>query len=242
MSGDEFYQTVAAWDTKKREALAAAEILSGNIPGRRLEFRQVRFDTIINGKKYRVKLFATTDYLSIGSNKNFARVPLTPGTAQLIADSFRCFLPTRKIVDLVYQSSKVKLKPMPMFAYRDSSVTMYQHHLIVEGLRQLRNGLISGIKKDVVMTARLKTAPGKVAIYGWHRENGQPIQPLYTEHIDKYVDYSHGIRLIHQTIIVNGKKMNYRDVFRDPLLRQIICDEPDCAPTKYPTALNESDK
>ncbi len=38
--------------------------------------------------------------------------------------------------------------------------------------------LIAGHKKDVVITNRLLTMPKRVAIYGWHRPNGSPIQPL----------------------------------------------------------------
>ncbi len=42
-----------------------------------------------------------------------------------------------------------------MYAFRDSTITMYQHHLIVEGQRKLRQGLIAGIKKDVVLSGKV---------------------------------------------------------------------------------------
>lgn len=176
------------------------------------------------------------DYLSIGHSDDFARVPLTPMTAQRIADSLHYFLPTRKIVNDIYQQSKVKLEPQPMFAFRDSSVTFYQHHLIIEGQRKLRKGLISGIKKDVVISGKLlnATTPNRVAIYGWHKLDGGPIQQVYVGHVDWYVDYSHGIRLVHQEIYVNGKAMNYKDVLKDPLLKQILCDEELCDFYVYP--------
>jgi len=44
-----------------------------------------------------------------------------------------------------------------------------------------------------------------VAIYGWHKLDGKPIQPLYTGHVDWYVDYSHGIRLVSRTIYIDNK-------------------------------------
>ena len=47
--------------------------------------------------------------------------------------------------------------------------------------------------------------PGKIAIYGWHRLNGAPIQPLSTVHGACYADYSHGIRLVSETVLVDGK-------------------------------------
>ncbi len=53
--------------------------------------------------------------------------------AQQIADSFHRFLPTRKIVNDIYDQTKVKLEAVPMYAFRDSSVTMWHHHLIMKG-------------------------------------------------------------------------------------------------------------
>lgn len=103
-----------------------------------------------------------------------------------------------------------------MFAFRDSTVTMWQHHLVIEGQRKGKRGLIAGIKKDVVISTRLSgnVKNNRVAIYGWHKTNGQAIQSLYTGHVNWYVDYSHGIRLVYQTIWVNGKAMNYKTVLK----------------------------
>ena len=51
--------------------------------------------------------------------------------------------------------AKVKLEPVPMYAFRDSTPTMWQHHLIIEGQRKGRKGLIAGIKKDVVISGKI---------------------------------------------------------------------------------------
>jgi hypothetical protein len=90
--------------------------------------------------------------------------------------------------------------------------------------------LIAGIKKDVVISPKINTTGknDRVAIYGWHKTNGQAIQPLYTGHVNWYVDYSHGIRLVYQTIWVNGKAMNYKDVLNTPFLKGLLCDEDQC--------------
>ncbi len=184
LTGQTFYKNVFAVSLKEREAFAKSEILKGNIPGILKKFKRLTIDTAIDGKSFKMVIFVLPDYLSIGSNKNFARIPLTPMTAQQIADSFHCFLPTRKLVDMIYKHAPIKLEPIPMYAFRDSAVMMYQHNLMIEGQRRLRKGLIAGIKKDVVITGKLNGNPGKVAIYGWHKLDGKPIQQLYTGHAD----------------------------------------------------------
>ena len=238
LSGNQFYKSVFAATENERESSARNEILDGNIP--QFLRKMIKIKTSIttdDGKIIHAFYFVTPDYLSIGSDEDFARIPLTPITAQQIADSLHCFLPTRKIVNDIYKASKIKLEPVPMYAFRDSAVTMYQHNLIIEGQRKLRKGLISGIKKDVIITERLtrSSKPNRVAIYGWHQLDGIPIQPIYTGHVNWYVDYSHGIRLIYRTIYVNKKPMDYIDVLKDKTLRRLLCDEDFCDCYRYDT-------
>ena len=232
-----FYQTVAAWKWRERDSLAKIEILSGNIPSFLRNF--VRIHTSVTdsstGKIISAYYLAAPDYLSLGTDEVWARIPLTPMAAQVIADSFHCFLPTRKMVNDIYEQSVVKLAPVPMYAFRDSSVTMWQHHLIIEGQRKGKKGLIAGIKKDVVLSGKVTrdTKPDREAIYGWHKSDGKPIQPLYTGHINWWVDYSHGIRLIYRTVWVDGKPMDYTEVFKNPSLQKLLCDEEWCDFVRY---------
>ncbi len=238
VSGSAFYKEVATVSWEKMEAMAVDAILSGNMPEFLHKF--VKIDASFSdssGKRMEAFYFALPDYLAIGGSDDFARIPLTPMSAQSIADSLNCFLPTRKMVNDIYLQSKVKLEPLPIFAFRDSAVTFYQHHLMIEGQRKLRKGLISGVKKDVVVSGKLsnKDTPNRVAIYGWHKLDGNPIQPLYTGHANWYVDYSHGIRLVHEDIYIDGKVMNYKEVLKDPFLKQILCDEEVSDFYRYPT-------
>ena len=87
--------------------------------------------------------------------------------------------------------------------------------------------MIAGIKKDVVISDLLTRSAktNRVAIYGWHKLDAKPIQPLYTGHVNWYADYSHGIRLVYQKIKVNGKWMDYNKVFSDANLRKLLSDE-----------------
>ena len=238
VTGSEFYRTVAAWHWKERDSLAVQLVLSGDVPAFLHHFVCIRTSITdsATGKKINARYYVAPDYLSIGSDDDWARTPLTPMAAQKIADSLDCFLPTRKMVNDIYEQAIVKLAPVPMYAFRDSSVTMWQHHLIVEGQRKGRKGLIAGIKKDVVISGKIPrdAKPDRVAIYGWHRLTGDPIQPLYTGHVDWYVDYSHGIRLVYRTIFVNGKAMDYVDVLKNPALSRLLCDEDSCDFYRYP--------
>lgn len=234
VNGADFYNRVAAIDRNERELQIIKEITAGNIPDflRKLVPVNVYITDSASGKIIKVTYFVTADYLSIGNNKNFARVPMTPMAAQQIADSLHCFLPTKKMVDDIYAAAKIKLAPQPLTVYRDSAITFYQHHLLIEEGRKNRHGLIAGIKKDVVISSKINSdaKPNRVAIYGWHQLNGQPIQPLYTGHVNWYVDYSHGIRLVYRTVLINGKAVDYIDVLKDKLLRKLLSDEqaPDC--------------
>ena len=234
--GTDFYKTVAAWKWEARDSLAVQEILAGNIPSFIKRFVAVRSEIKDSmGIYHRAVFYVSPDYLAVGIDEDWARIPLTPMAAQKIADSFHCFLPTRKMVDLIYQQATVKLEPVPLYAFRDSSVTMWQHHLIIEGQRKGRTGLIAGIKKDVVLSGKISKdpKPNREAIYGWHQLDGKPIQPLYTGHINWWVDYSHGIRLIYEMIKVDGKEMNYAEVLKHPLYQKLLCDEGWCDFYKY---------
>jgi hypothetical protein len=240
-TGSAFYKRVLAIDWREREELAKKEILAGNIPLFLRSFTEITTSiTTADGRQIDAVYFVLPDYLSIGSEEDFARIPLTPMTAQFIADSLHCFLPTRKMVDDIYKAAAVKLEPVPMYALRDSAVTMYQHNLIIEGQRRLRKGLIAGIKKDVVITGAIPKdpKPNRVAIYGWHKADGKPIQPLYTGHVNWYVDYSHGIRLVHRTIYVDDRPMDFVDVLKDRVLKKLLCDEDDCDFYRYDTDIS----
>jgi hypothetical protein len=85
--------------------------------------------------------------------------------------------------------------------------------------------LTAGHKKDLVITRQLWSTPGRVAIYGWHRSDGKPIQSLSTVHGARYADYSHGVRLVSQTLFVDGRPARLLDVLADPQLGPLLSDE-----------------
>lgn len=236
-TGNEFYHKAFAMKWAARDSFAVKEILAGNVPGFLRNFSPVEVVVVdsATGKTIHGTYYVSPDYLSIGNDNDWARINITPQAAQRIADSFHCFLPTRKMVDDIYKAAPVKLEPVPMYAFRDSTPTMWHHHLIVEGQRKGRKGLIAGIQKDVVISGKISrdAKPNRVAIYGWHKLDGKPIQPLYTGHINWWVDYSQGIRLVYRKIKVEGKWMDYTDVLKDARLQKLLCDEEFCDFYRY---------
>ncbi len=219
---------VASLTRENREAVLVQEVKAGNIPSFLLEFATIRVSGIDSrGRLHTASYQVTPDYLSVGTDKDFVRLCITPMAAQSIADFLGCSLPTRKMVDQIYKQADVKLEPKPLTSEREAVKTFVQHNAIIETQRAGKRlgSLVAGIKKDVVITNLLQQRRNRVAIYGWHKLDGDPIQPLTTVHVDWYVDYSHGIRLVKREMAVDGKGRDLWDVLNDPDLCFLVSDE-----------------
>jgi hypothetical protein len=230
ITGSGFIAEVTNVSLAQREARILEEITAGNLPEFLRTFVPVTVTATIGGTPHAAVYHVMPDYLCIGADADFVRMPMTPDTAQAIADRFECQLTTRRMTNDIYTAATVKLAPSPISPTSTditAATTFYQHHLTIETQRQgyPLGPLVAGIKKDVVVTPQLATHPGRVAIYGWHQLNGQPIQPLYLGHVDWYVDYSHGIRLVSAYMTVDGAPRSTADVLRDPDLNVLLSDE-----------------
>jgi hypothetical protein len=228
LSGSAFLKRIEPLSREDREAAVRAQIMQGNVPDflRRLVPVPLQADDHARNEHLGT-CFVTPDYLAIGNDSDFFRMPMTPQTAQAIAAAANASLITKKLSDDLFKAAKIKLDPKPLTTDRESAATFYQHHQVIEEQRrgQPLGRLIAGIKKDVVLTNRLKEKPNRVAIYGWHYADAKPIQPLYVGHVDWYVDYSHGVRLVHREMKVDRRTMKFRDVLRDKELSCLISDE-----------------
>ncbi len=231
--GTQLAQQLAQLPLEEREARLTQQVLSGNIPDFLRVLFPVQVKAIADGKTNELIFFASADYLAVGSAKDYLRMPLTPQTAQHIADTLGCVLPTRKMVDLIYAAAPTKLAPVPIPpSPQMTTVPVFTNHnaTISDQLAQIpvstaTQGLVAGHKKDVVITPRLKQAPGKVAIYGWHQTNGLPIQPLYLGHGERWVDYSQCIRLISRQVLLNGRDSDIAAVLTNESLCELLSDE-----------------
>lgn len=216
---------------RQRELYIVKEILQGNIPDFLRQLQPVIITTKQNNKNIKAILWVMPDYLAIGSNKDYVRIPMDPVSAQKIADAFGFLIPTTKMVDEIYKSARIKLDPRPLSPGKKMTSSAYylRHNNIINA--QLKNKLgisylIAGHKKDVVITNKLNNFPYRVAIYGWHRRsNGIPIQPLSIVHSNDYADYSHGIRLVANKILINGQEYVLENVLKDKKLCMIVSYE-----------------
>ncbi|MEZ4742453.1 MAG: hypothetical protein R3B45_08405 [Bdellovibrionota bacterium] len=242
LTGGMFLQTLQNKSNTTRELLIYQQAILGNFPNFLKKPKKILLKTKLkSGKWLYGSITVMRDYFSIGTDKNFVRVPMTPITAQKIADKLGFILPTTKIVDEIYRQSEIKLSPSPLPPGPTMTSTFYfaKHNSIVE--KQLKSEkyrlLTSGHKKDIVITNRLIRLPNRVAIYGWHRKSGKPIQPLSLVHGNTYADYSHGVRFIWNIMEVGGKKYYIKDVLKHPTWSALISHE---GPIRKYRAINEN--
>jgi hypothetical protein len=160
------------------------------------------------------------DYLALGTDADFLRIPLTLPVALQVAGAWDMYLPTRKIVDAVYRQAEVRLAPRPLRpgpTMRSSEYYLRHQQLIEADLVGKRRGaLTAGHKKDIVLTRRLAKQADRIAIYGWHRGEGKPIQPLSLVHGARYADYSHGVRLVDSKCLCHGVEQRLDALLLDP--------------------------
>lgn len=127
-------------------------------------------------------------------------MPMGAITAQKIADLSRMRLPNADLVDAIYRQAAVKLNPLPLppGPLMRSSLYYAFHNLKIQ--QQSRgvdfSKITAGHKKDIVLDEQLIQRSLRLAIYGWHKLDAIPIQGLSLFHGIKYVDYSHGLRLV----------------------------------------------
>jgi len=219
-------------DPRLREHAIEDQILAGNFPGFLKNLVPVKLDwQPPNGKLVSATVFVMPEYLSIGSDKDFLRIPMNLYTASTVAKRLGYILPTRKIVNAIYSQSAFHLSPEPMTAGPEMRSTEYyriHNEKIAAQFRMLGvmlGQLVSGHKKDVVLTNLLDSNRGRIAIFGWHRLDGVPIQPLSTVHGACYADYSHGIRLVSDSVLIDGERRSVYDVLQDPVQSHVLNDE-----------------
>ena len=92
------------------------------------------------GKVLPATIFVMPDYLAIGSDSDFLRIPMNLHTARAVADRFGFVLPTRKMVDAIYDQSTYHFTPQPLPAGPQMTSTEYYrtHNAMIEQQSQSR--------------------------------------------------------------------------------------------------------
>ncbi len=237
LTGSAFIASVATMSNADRELAVLRELMAGNIPGFLRTFRTVEVaakgaDSVTHMITYEVM----PDYLAIGSDDDYVRMPMAPSTAQAFCDAFGFVLPTRKMVNDIWQAATTHVEPRPLTEQRDSPLTFLRHDRIIkEQLKDVpRGAFVAGIKKDLVVSNLIAARPDRVVIYGWHYLTGEPIQPMYSGHVNWYVDYSHGIRPVRRMMIVDGIRRPFEKILTDSVALVLLSDEGAIKVPRYP--------
>lgn len=167
------------------------------------------------GTVHRLTYYVSPDYISVGTDQDFALAVLTPMDAQKLADSIGAILPTRRMALAIYNAasqkiplSDVKNPPSgsgiaPLAVSQIDTPGAISNARAIDRLRYTvppQNGIIDGHRKNVVIGPNLDGS--KVAIYGGAGGSVDGVfwQPYSTIHDSTYADYSHGTRLIFDSL------------------------------------------
>lgn len=232
-TGSAFMHRITPLTLEDREEEIYKALAAGNMPDfLRVSLQMKGTFTDSLGHSHELIYEVMPDYLAVGSNTDYCRIPMNPHTAQRLANLFGGSLITAKISVHIYQNAKVKLAPFfykPVGRANESIEKFSIHNAQIEKQKSEAKGengqLIAGIKKDVILSNRLSDLTNKVIIYGWHQLDGIPIQPVYSGHVDWYVDYSHGIRLMNQQVILDSEVVSVSKILSDPILYRLLSNE-----------------
>lgn len=212
VSGTEFVNEVRKLIGLRRDEEVLTQLREGNIPNHIRKFHPITF----SGEEISITVCVSTDYLAVGSDDDFVRFPLGLSAVNSLFKEWNFILPTVKIVDQTFSAASLKIAPSPKKpgSTMESTDYIFEHNQTIQSQIENLNGLIAGHKKDLVISTRLLKKPDRVAIYGWHSSNGNPIQPLSTVHHKDYADYSHGVRLVSNQAFLNEQPVLLSDLLQ----------------------------
>lgn len=224
----------------KMEKLIEAEIAKGNLPS---FCRPENMKTLaIEGKDgTRVEFKAALDYLAIGSDQDYVRIPITPVLAQTLSEKYGWGMPTRPMAHAIHDLADIKLTGVGLVNDEEDQLHMQgnafiQRHnreinkqLGAEGLQRLKSGkaLVAGHKKDVIISRYVIDHPNGAMDYsGLYIDGKNPIQDN-PAHEWSYRDYSHGFRPIAGNVVIaypdgRTETRKYYDAIKDEKIAKIL--------------------
>ena len=238
MKGSDLVVTLPETSGEIRESLIIQAVKDGHyVP---LQWSAIRS---VVGPHFAI-LYVLSDAFKLGEPSNYFRINVSHTGAQRIADILGLALPTTKISDLIHEQAAVIIKPCIQVPDAQMAHThrMIRHSMYVTDYIMGREGLVSTVGKDWVLTNSLMTNPSKGANYGWHSRSGgfrspgalKLLQPLGLVHNRHHVDYSQVLRLVHRRILVDGNDMLLEDVMQDQELSGLVSYEGVLRSTRHP--------
>ena len=236
----------------KYEDAVIREILAGNVPDfmRPENWREITVRGIVDGMEVELTFRVCPDYMAIGSNDDYVRVPMSPAGFLKLAARWDVALPTKKVVDRIYAEAA---KEGGVFALidapeisRETGMKMdrqtrhmlspefaWSQSVIADAKMEKRKirkfGLVVGHKKDVLVHPVPPHCNGNLIQYRPNHPQGLD----YGAHPKSHTDYSLGIRLVDSEVHVKikGKKevevdSTYRDVILNPKMYGLLSDVP----------------
>lgn len=252
LTGSAFAKSIAdsSITLEQREKIIFKEIKDGNVPNflRKLIKITDSLNSDLEVDKIYISYYVLPDYFCIGNDEDFFYIPMTPILAQKVADLTKCSLLTRKMVDKVYKNATIKLEPKPIpptKAMTSIPVFIAHNQMIKTQLKDFdaqhkTSKLTAGHKKDIIISNKIygeKSA--RVVIYGWHKLDGKPIQPVYNKHTNIWADYSHGVRLVQHGIIINHNDVEILTTMKKVLVgldAYLLSDEGKIEKPFYPSS------
>ncbi len=211
----------------EREKIVLELLSLGHFPQRLRSLKKVT----VEEQKRKISFWVMPDYLAIGNDADEMLMPLSFSSARLLTQSWGFALPTRKMVDAIYKSAERKIWPRtyPPSPEMNSMEFARDHNRWIEGQRYLfpeQDVLTAGHKKDVVLSKRLYQRHNRQAIYGWNNiRAGETIQPLSIWHGEKYVDYSHGLRMVAPWVEIDGVLVSLKQALMHEEYSSLLSDE-----------------
>lgn len=234
LSGSVVKAKIENLSVEDREKKVFKEIMTGNVPEFLPDLVPISFSKTLRDSVYNVTYYVLPNYLALGSDRDYFLMPMTPILAQKITDSLRFTLPTKQMVDQIWSNASVKLSPSPIPPSPQMTTipVMWDHNLTVKAQRSEKlpeeplGELVAGHKKDVIISNSIYgNSSRRVVIYEWHYLSGDPIQPVYASHGESYTDYSHGIRLVRDSVLINNKTYLISEILTDPEMASLFSDE-----------------
>src|SRR6267154_130244 len=107
-TGSQFVVQISPLTLADREHEIISQVISGNVPNFWRKLWPIQITNTLEGKTNFATYYVTPDYLAVGSDDDYFLTPISPDSAQILADRLSCSLPTRKMVDDIYKAAEVK--------------------------------------------------------------------------------------------------------------------------------------